>query len=227
MNKVVATIGVCLILITLLSGCKNKGSGVSAAEASQSETEPKRSQNLGETEKSTAAMEDAFLLSDAEDGLKSSDEEICYKLCEALLTDYLNAIHKDKSINLNKYISNKNLKSYMDKKIRASKYSYGSFRMSINKNTAEYKTCEKAGKAYFYLILSAEVSNNESGYGDLHYFIVVNDKARLYVADWYVCKPSLDEAFRGSLSELNDPYVWENDRWAKEVISNFDGLLDG
>lgn len=162
------------------------------------------------------------------DELSLEDSETAYALCMRALTDYYKAIWNGSEIDLGAFIQNENLKRYTETKIN---YHFDLFnKHNINDYPLEgvvdnqevdwvVKFTDDNAGGYLYVNLPVEVKwDDQSGRGEATEFLVRNVNGKLVIVDWYTGgKDSYDFLVRGENEAVNNPEIWNNSEWAKQL----------
>lgn len=154
----------------------------------------------------------------------SLDFDNVYLLCKTALKDYHSSQFEHTAINFNNYISNNNLKNYMELRLKCEKrIEPCSASSSIGISKIEWYPDE----GYVYIFLNARSKDTQSG--GIHdiscEMIVKNYNGKLRIADWYCrSKLSSDTTIRGDFQKINDPNFWENNEKALALIKKMDDL---
>ncbi len=157
-----------------------------------------------------------------EDGLSYLDVGTAFKMCEKALNDYHRAIWNGEPIDLDLFIENANLKQYLDKQIQDQYTTYGKKNTvtDVKVSIFEAQHITDAGKNYIYLKLPIAIVKSIGETGEVFEFIVDSSNDKLVIADWYnASKDSYDFLVRGEGEQLDNPEVWKDEEWTRELFS--------
>ncbi|MER2262322.1 MAG: hypothetical protein ABS934_09915 [Psychrobacillus sp.] len=163
--------------------------------------------------------------------LSIQDAKNAYEMCARALTDYYKAVWNGTDIELNTFMNNENLVHYTQKKIQSQfdlhftiKHT-DDFVQSVGIATrdvdwdVEYTNDEDGG--FLYLHLPAEIKFNQGSFGEATEFLVRNEKDQLVIVDWYTGgKDTYDFMVRGENETIDNPTIWNDSQWVKEINSN-------
>lgn len=157
--------------------------------------------------------------------LSMDDSQTAYEMCVRVLTDYYKAVWNGMDINLDAFIDNENLKTYMQKKIQSQHdlhaHSNDPVRnVEIGTRGLEWEveyTADTDG-GFLYLKLPAEINKSVGGFGELTEFLVRNVNGRLVVVDWYTGgKDTYDFLVRGENETIDNPDIWNDRGWVNDL----------
>ena len=163
--------------------------------------------------------------------LSIQDAKNAYEMCARALTDYYKAVWNGTDIELNAFMNNENLVHYTQKKIQSQFDLYFTIKLaddlvqSVGIATrdvdweVEYTNDEDGG--FLYLHLPAEINYNQGSFGEATEFLVRNENDQLVIVDWYTGgKDTYDFMVRGENETIDNPTIWNNSQWVKEINSN-------
>lgn len=161
-----------------------------------------------------------------ENELSEFDIETAYEMCVSALTEYYKAVWNGSDIILDTFINNESLKQYMLKKIQ---YQFDvNLKHNLTKNMvqdihvgaweAEFTDNEDGG--YLYLNIPVEINKYVGSYGEVTEFLVRNINGKLVIVDWYTgTKDSYDFIVRGENQVIDNPNIWNESEWVKQLES--------
>lgn len=154
----------------------------------------------------------AEYLAENEVALSIQDSETAYEMCVRALADYYKAIWNGSDIELERFIENKNLKLYTQKKIE-SQYGVNAHLndpvKDIEIGTSEVEFTDDADGGFLYLKLPVEIKKTVGSYGEVTEFLVRNSNGKLVIIDWYTgTKDSFDFTERGENLTIDNPNFW-------------------
>lgn len=156
--------------------------------------------------------------------LSVEDSDTAYEMCVRALTDYYKAVWNGSDIELDTFIDNDHLKQYTQKKIQSQYDLY----VNLSKNSVqdidigawevEYTDAEDGG--FLYLHIPVEINQSVGSYGEGTEFLVRNVNGKLVIVDWYNgAKDSYDFMVRGENLTIDNPTIWNNSEWLKNLNS--------
>lgn len=154
--------------------------------------------------------------------LSLQDSDTAYEMCVKALTDYYKAVWNGEDIELNTFIDNESLEQYMQKKIQSqydlhSAYSNDKVQ-NIEISSWEVEYTDDADGGFLYLKLPAEIKYTVGSFGEATEFLVRNINGKLVIVDWYDGgKDSYDFLVRGENQTIDNPNVWNDGEWVKEL----------
>jgi len=161
--------------------------------------------------------------------LSRMDYETIYLMCKSFLEEFYAATVYNKTMDLSPYILNNNLCIYTNKKIeKASVSRYSQFSALYGVNSIDWKNIDSN---IVYIKIVTEVRNSEiGGFGESHQFIIQNIDGQLFIIDWYSPGKGnsawLDDIARGQIGKIEDPSVWDNDIWVRNIFLKADIIKD-
>lgn len=212
-----------LALLFTLSSCNNFDANVNEKNKpfSEAQKEVQSSGNLTTIKDITPKASPDYLAND-ESGLSVWDFETAYAMCVAALSDYYKAIWNGSDINLDSYFDNKNLKQYMKQKVNSQHNLLLKNKLTDNAVTGLDTGVEKVEFVhegnFFYLKLDANVKKNIGSFAEPTEFLIQSLNGRLIIVDWYSSgKDSYDSTVRGESQIINNPNIWNNSEWVKNL----------
>ncbi|WOV86786.1 hypothetical protein QWT69_13015 [Sporosarcina oncorhynchi] len=166
------------------------------------------------------------------DQLSLQDSEMAYEMCVNVLTDYYKAVWNGSNINLDTFITNDNLKQYVQKKIQSQHDLHAGFTDSKVKNIEisnwEVTFTDDADGGFLYLKLPADIQKHYGGgYGEVTEFLVRKVNGKLIIVDWYTGgKDTYDFMVRGENETIDNPDIWDDREWVQQVtkkVNEFSG----
>ncbi len=154
--------------------------------------------------------------------LSLQDSDTAYEMCVKALTDYYKAVWNGEDIELDTFIDNESLEQYMQKKIQSqfdlhSAY-YNDKVQNIEISAWEVEYTNDADGGFLYLKLPAEIKYTVGSRGEVTEFLVRNINGKLVIVDWYDGgKDSYDFLVRGENQTIDNPNVWNDSEWVKEL----------
>lgn len=210
-----------IIIGILLVGCSETNSNnekntpvVSVNNAVNTETQPSTEQN--------GLQDSPRYLPENEGELSLQDSDTAYEMCVKALTDYYKAVWNGEDIELDTFIDNESLEQYMQKKIQSqfdlhSAY-YNDKVQNIEISSSEVEFTDDADGGVLYLKLPAEIKYTVGSFGEATEFLVRNINGKLVIVDWYDGgKDSYDFLVRGENQTIDNPNVWNDSEWVKEL----------
>lgn len=195
-----------------LSGCSDEGGGSKETNA----------ESLG-TEQSISSENDVNT-SKLEKKLSVNDTETALEMCVSLLTDYYKAVWNGSNIELDAFIGNENLKQYLQKKLQSQSDLYLAFNdkvQTVDIDAWESEFIDDTNGGYLYLKIPADIKKYTGGFGEVHEFLIRNLNGSLAIVDWYNgSKDSYDFQVRGENVDIDDPDIWNDSEWVKNINNN-------
>lgn len=163
-------------------------------------------------------------IAENQEELSVQDSETAYELCVNALNDYYKAIWNGSVIDLDLYIDNENLKQYTQEKVRSQNYLYGNLDSKVKDiaidDAWEVAFTDDADGGFLYLMIPVHIHKYTGGYGEGIEFLVRNVNGKLVIADWYAGgKDSYDFMVRGENLTIDNPDIWNDSEWVKELFS--------
>lgn len=155
--------------------------------------------------------------------LSIQDSETAYEMCVRALTDYYKAVWNGTNIELDTFIDNENLKQYMQKKIQSQYDVYAQFNdkvQNIKIGAWEVEYTDDVDGGFLYLKLPVEMNKTVGSRGEVTEFLVRNVNGKLIIVDWYTgTKDGYDFMVRGENLTINNPDIWNDSEWVKQLDS--------
>jgi hypothetical protein len=190
-----------LLIVSLACAC----SGYSNSRGK----EPKNSVNASLSENDFKATKNNDLV--------PQDFETAYKLGKSLLNEYYLQKSGSSKVDFSKYITNKNLLKYSDKKVLVEGQNTEIGKILIGLEKAELsheKNC------YFLLYTISVTQGENRGFSEGAKLLITNDNGKLVIADWYIPHGTVsyfDEKNR-SYSTFGSPKIWDNQDFVKNIF---------
>jgi len=170
----------------------------------------------------TGEADKKYEINDPERGLSVYEFETVFLLCKDFLNNYYSAVTNESEMHAEKYISNDNLMTYVNKLLENGTYPASSS-SKIEKIQYGLVNIEwHNDRQYVYLYLAVDVSMNYGGgFGEGHEFLVQNQDNRLVIVDWYspgIGGSALFSVHREQNGKINDPYIWDDEEWVNDYF---------
>ncbi|MGN7387899.1 hypothetical protein [Sporosarcina sp. SAFN-015] len=167
---------------------------------------------------------DSKYLPNSDEGLSEADIETAFEMCVRALTDYYKAVWNGSDIDLNMFVTNENLKQYMQKKVQSQSDKYAHFNNKVKNieisEAWEVEFTDDADGGFLYLHLPVAINKYQGGYGEPTEFLVRNENGKLVIVDWYTgAKDSYDFIVRGENETIDDPDIWNDREWVKKFTN--------
>lgn len=157
----------------------------------------------------------------SEGELSVQDSETAYEMCARALDDYYKAVWNGTDIELDTFIDNENLKQYTQKKILSQNDVYDQFNdkvQNIKIGAWEVEYTDDVDGGFLYLKLPVEINKTVGSYSEVTEFLVRNVNGKLVIVDWYTgAKDSYDFMVRGENLTIDNPNIWNDSEWVKEL----------
>ena len=148
------------------------------------------------------------------------DFEAAYSICKDLLKNYYEAALCGRQLDTTPFITNKNLNQYIKLKCKDGKTIVTEETLTISYGLDDIKW--NFDDEYGYLKVVAEVGQDGGSFSESNQFLVCNHQGNLVIVDWYsegVGTPgSLDESIRKDIKNINNPKIWDNQKFADEIL---------
>lgn len=156
--------------------------------------------------------------------LSVQDSNLAYEMCVRAMTDFYKAVWNGSDIELDTFIHNENLKQYTERKIQYLLDLYPSFTDSNNEvqnievSDWEVEYTDAVDGGFLYIKLPVEIIKTIGSRGEVTEFLVRNVNGKLVIVDWYSGgKDSYDFLVRGENQTIDDPNIWYDTEWVKEL----------
>lgn len=169
-----------------------------------------------------------YTINDPYKGLRRIDFNNAYDLCVLFLNECYYAAYspaKLDSLNLDKYVRNKNLKNYIYEKLQFNiEYFSKSYSSKLHTGLKEVEWHLDNELKYVYFSI---VTKNRTG-SSIQQLIVSQENGKLYISDWYsgpkaMIIYSLDDGLRGNTVRIDNPNIWDDKIWVDEIFAKVDG----
>lgn len=146
------------------------------------------------------------------------DFETAYKLGKAFVNDYFSQRSGRSKIDFSKYIVNKNLLKYSNKRVSVEKNKMDIKEISIGLVKAQFIHEEECFDFIYGIIAK---NSHDGGFSDPLEVLISNANGNLIISDWYIRwgmgVSSFDERYRPN-AIIKSPKIWDNQEFVKSIF---------
>lgn len=149
------------------------------------------------------------------------DYSTVFEMCYSALTQYYYASRNGTDIEMDLYVSNDNLKHFMEQKIDL-EYSYSNDNrlgalVEIQIGVSHIELI--AQKNMYYLMLVTKARSDYGGeFTEPTEFLVKTQNGNLYIVDWYTAGTgNYDIMIRGEFQNIDNPDIWNDFAWVEDI----------